>query len=509
MLIKNLKRLVARIEEGITPLKIVEVWIFGSFLRMKPDPGDLDLILFYNKDPSFDNEVEKFRQLIIELGKNNDDIKLLETLYKDNKLACEKLGHIFPDLPVHIWIKHIKTTGPMKTYIPYNFNASDVTKKVLKNRMKHIQISQIEDINNKEKLFSTMTAKTFKLAWSINNRDIDLNLENISESSYEAITSEINNFLIQVNRYESYYHILKNTIKYINNNIQNYNSVLDNETLIKYIKKVGNERNIKEQYLNWIIYQIIQSKYEEEPSLDTIVTNIDIQKGIENIIDDKNIFQLSVICEEMRSGIKRYQLKCKVAVILLKQIINPSEDYNIPPLEKRVLYAAFRAFSWIPMYEVNDEIKREVLIDTKLSHLSRNIILYERFGARTTYWLEESEERIIKLNELTKIGRAEKEHAKYIRPIIRKIFDKDVDVYLHFKSKINEKNNVIPLIVELYANVSENEADTSLQKMKKLGFSITDSRYPKAYLEIDISHLKGDKKRIKEFIKNMLTTTEI
>ena len=61
---------------------------------------------------------------------------------------------------------------------------------------------------------------------------------------------------------------------------------------------------------------------------------------------------------------------------------------------------------------------------------------------------------------------------------LRKIFDKNVDVHLYFKSKVNEKDNVIPLIVELYANVSENEANTSLQKMKKLGFSITESRYP-------------------------------
>jgi len=38
----------------LCPLRIAEVWVFGSFLRLKEEPGDVDLVVLYREDKEFD-----------------------------------------------------------------------------------------------------------------------------------------------------------------------------------------------------------------------------------------------------------------------------------------------------------------------------------------------------------------------------------------------------------------------------------------------------------------------
>jgi hypothetical protein len=49
-LYRKLERMMARLESGDLPMVINEVYVFGSFLRAKPSPRDLDLLLIYDPD---------------------------------------------------------------------------------------------------------------------------------------------------------------------------------------------------------------------------------------------------------------------------------------------------------------------------------------------------------------------------------------------------------------------------------------------------------------------------
>jgi hypothetical protein len=42
LLEKNLKAVVKNVEMGKTPLRIAELWVYGSFIRPKEEPGDVE-----------------------------------------------------------------------------------------------------------------------------------------------------------------------------------------------------------------------------------------------------------------------------------------------------------------------------------------------------------------------------------------------------------------------------------------------------------------------------------
>lgn len=245
----------------------------------------------------------------------------------------------------------------------------------------------------------------------------------------------------------------------------------------------------------------------EEPSLQEQVTHLDIDNKIAQIKDSvKDISELEVVCESMRREIDEFRSRCAVAECLLRQIVHPPDGYYIPPIEERLSYAALRALSWVPMYRAKDDVKRRVLTDLGLDEISRSIFLVEILGTKSRYQLARSEEEIQKLTKLSKIGKAEKEHAKYIRPILRKAFPRSVDTYITFSTALGENGVAVPQQVHLHAVSRGQEINKFLELAKKLEFIVdsSDSNYCWATLDIDISQLNGDRKHIKKLIRSKL-----
>lgn len=256
LLRRNLKRVVRRIEEGVAPIRIVEVWAFGSFLRMKADPRDIDLVIFYKKDPILDEQVELFRQFILNLNQTEKGCELLEEFVSNQDLASEFAKKSFPGLPVDVWLRHIKASGSMRTYLSYYFHPTDTTRKVLKKGIRRIQIAEIADIDKKDEVFSRMSAQSFKLVWSKDERDVDKNLQQLIDEQVAVTIAEMKNFAVQVERYKSYYYVLTNVLKLVIEAIRSRKSLPDNEELAERVRIVGSERGILEPYLKWILNQI-------------------------------------------------------------------------------------------------------------------------------------------------------------------------------------------------------------------------------------------------------------
>ena len=508
LLTRNVKRLIDRIEEGIVPVKIVEVYAFGSFLRFKAEPGDIDLVLFYREEPVFDEKVELFRQFIIKQSETKEGRELLKKLTDDEVLAKELENAVFPGLPVSIWLRHIKATGPMKTYIQYNFNRSDITKKILKEKLRYIQIAYVENINEKEKVLSWFSAQMFKLIWSDNKRDLDDNLKDLQDVQLEATLSEMKNFSIQIERYKSYYYVLLHVIKQVINEIQFNKIIPEKETLVKLVKEYGVKIGILEGYMNWIINQIKWMQHINEPSLQEPVTNLDIDKAIENAKNSVNHdYELGDLCETMRNDINVYRSKCTVARHLLHQLIDSSNGYWVPPIEERIDISALRALLHVPFYEASDEIKREVLTDLNLNDTNRRIILIERLGSKPDYKLADDDEELKKLTKLSRISKTEKEHAKYIRPILRKVFPKNIGRYVALDIHINEHDGLVLNKLNIDIKYEGEKIENFINIIKDSGFDVSDKyeNFCIADLSIDISHLNGDKKEIKKLVKDSLS----
>lgn len=432
---------------------------------------------------------------------------MLEKLASNQALASEFAKRTFPELPVDVWLRHINVSGSMRTYFRYHFHPIDTTQKVLKSGIRHIQIAKIASIHEKDEIFSRMSAQSFKLVWSENEPDVDKNLQQSIEEQLAATLGEMKNFAVQVERYQSYYYVLTNVLKWVIEVIQSHKRVPDDRQLAERARVVGAERGILGPYLKWILNQIVRTGYVEEPDLKELVTNLDIDGSVDQIKDSlKDIFGLGARCESMRKEIDEFRSRCAVTECLLRQIVHPSEDYYVPAIEERLSYAAFRALSWVPMYRAKDDVKRRVLTDLDLDEISRSIVLVEQLGTKSEYRLARSEEEIQELMKLSNIGRTEKEHAKYIRPVLRKVFPKSVDTYVTFSTITKEDDIVIPTQVRLHAMLRGKEINAFRELLKKLGFSV-DRSYDDSYyatLSIDISQLDGDRERIKKLIRSKL-----
>lgn len=46
----KLERIIGKVDEGRLPMVIAEVYLFGSFLRLKGSPADIDILLIYDSD---------------------------------------------------------------------------------------------------------------------------------------------------------------------------------------------------------------------------------------------------------------------------------------------------------------------------------------------------------------------------------------------------------------------------------------------------------------------------
>jgi len=504
---RNLKLVVSRIEEGLTPIRISEVWGFGSFFRPKKKPGDIDTIIFYKTDPEFDKVVNRFSRLFRDLSKKEEGRKIIEDSISNQQHQSE----------VDVWMKYTKVSGHMRTYYgDYHFNPVEITKKILLDGIRGIQISDIYPVQEKDAYLSTMPTQSFNLVWSEDERDVDQNLQQSPEEQVALILAEVKNFAIQVERYKSYYYVLSNVSKWVIENIQVNRRLPDKDQVAKQVQILGSERGILDPYLKWIIRWTIYLDPVDVPSNNEKVTRLDIDSEIAKIKDSvRDVSELGILCESMRGDIKEFQSRCAFARWLLIKLIK-TDMYYTPPIEERVSRSVHWALRDVTMKRAKDDVKRRVLTDLGLDEISRNIVLVETLGSKSEYRRADSEEDFQRLTDRSKKGRTEKEHAKYIRPILRKAFPKNIDTSVTFSTIVGENGVAIPQKVHLEAVSREDDIEEFLNITKKLGFVIDDSRgaiyrkmwksdYHEATLDIDIDQLNGDRKRIKKLIESKLS----
>ncbi len=483
---------------------------------MKKEPKDVDLLMFYRTDPEYDKEVKRFKYYIFGLLKTDDGLTILEHIASNHKVTLAMLKDMFPRLRVDLWAKYIKATGLMKRYYSYTFDPMDISKKVLREGMRGIQISELLHIDDKYKYghLLHLHTKTFKLIWAEDNPEVDKNLLQTPEEQVAIILEEMENFMLQVEQQKSYYYVLSNVSKWVIEKIRVHNIVPDEEQVAKQFKIVGNERGILEPYLKWIIgWGLLYDSSGDKPRYNEKVSNLDIESEIAKIeVSVKDVSALGVLCESLRGEIKEYQSRCAFAKRLLSHLLF-KDPYNPLPIEKRVVRCVLWTLRKIPMYEAKDDVKRRVLTDLGLDEISRNIVLVVSKRGGATYRLADSDEDLQELTDRSKKGKMEKEYEKYIRACARKAFPKDTRIRTFFTSSVGE--NGVPILDKVGLDVLSRDLDVAdidklLHTAKKLGFRIKpesriDPDHFTAEIDIDTSKLNGDKKLIKKLLESKLT----
>jgi hypothetical protein len=506
---KNLLRFINRVEQGLTPIHIAKIMMFGSGLRGKPNPRDIDLVLIRKKDAGLDDKVEEFRHLINEETKTEEGRNSLAQLVTNADLARNFAKKTFPGLPAQEWFKYVRTTGDLAAYLPFHFDPAEVTNKVLKEGVRFVKIMKIVPMEEEHQLPKIMAARKFRQIWSESDRDVEraLHRAHMPAERRNTIVAEMRNFLIQTERNSAQYEVVSKTIRKVVRYIQTNRAIPDDLTVKKYVETEASKRDVKAQFLRWILAWFLSSirPMPSEPPLGESVTGANIDGKLKQIISSSStIDRLSDQCEKMRDEIKLLHSKTRVVDFLLAELIGKQTGYGNIPIKQRIELAAYHTFLNVARYEADDETKRLVLKEVGLDETSRRIVLVERAYSRPWYALARSGKELRDLKRDAARFRYEKQLVAYLNPKLREAIPREIICFMDVSTN-RSKGAIIPETLRIRLSVEGDRCNLLRSFAEKYGVKVERNAYEcNASVQIDVRGLKGDKGAIKRLVAQKL-----
>lgn len=502
---KNLMRIIQRVEKRLAPIHIVEIWGFGSYFRGKPEPGDIDLVIVYRKDPKLDGRAEQFRLFIAAMDRTSKGRESLSRLTADPNSARKFAQKHYPGLPVEVWLRHVKVTDSfLATYLHYRFHPTDTAKKVLKEGVRFVQISDMVPTKERDDLFKRMPVGKYTLVWSESRRDVASNLKHADAKRFDITIEELHNFKIQTERYRSQYQVILNTVRWIIGRMHSSQTIADDFTVRSYLERASRRIKINTDFRDWIVAQFVTvGSYPTEPDLKLNVTGTDIDRAIDDIVTSSEAGTVFLMCESMRGEIDLLKSKCAVASYLLSEIIAKDNDSLSVPISRKIEHAVYRTFLDVPKYKADDDMKRRVMKEIGLERISRRLVLFD--WVRPDYHLAVSEKDLRELRSKAREIGLEKEYTTYLRSVVRKTIPKGIEISISVLPNKPTDRSLLPSIITIGLSTEENDLDTIRRVAKKYGVVIFKRAYGYyASLPIDVSDLRGNKVAIRRFVASKL-----
>jgi hypothetical protein len=345
-----------------------------------------------------------------------------------------------------------------------------------------------------------MTTSKFRFLWSREKQDVGANLSEafIPEEQVQTLLSELRSFLIQAEQQRSRYDVLLNGAIWLIEEMNRRHSLPPESDLNSHMLDFASKRGVAPKFRSWVVKGGF-----EEPRASEHITTLDIESKIVEV-KSSGTAGISETCERLREEIKSLRGKARVVDVLISQIMDVSEQHK--DLNDRTEIAALRALIWVPIYEATDETKREVLRDAGLGEIDRRIVLIAYPRSKPDYFMAYSEEELTELLYRKESGRVAKEHVSYLRNILRNAFPRSTDTGVSVITQKDREGQCIPITVLLYAD-SAGSAEIFLRKANQLGFRVSEGYSSGSYradLSVDVSQLKGDRAKIRDFIRQRL-----
>ena len=498
-LVTRLNKICKKIPEQILPVKIERIELFGSGLRKKPNPGDLDLHVYYSKDDSCSFLWDLFYDIFTKMKKNHE-LPLESVLHhlKENfkQEHVKVLEPIFQN-----WLKDFKWGS-----LDYgDLRRDKVLRKVILKGVKEIHISDFILIGET----SHVKRSASGLVWSRTSLDVFSNMKKIwmpktlesnlwidLESLDEQLTLEQSQLFMKKTIFEK---LLKSKQKF-----QTYSDLekWEKKVLKKYFP--GQKMRDGVGFFDDVVikdYKFERKKYEKFD-----------QNQLQNIVEEKRT--------SLKSAQKEFHVVSHLVDSLNQWYIRLHEHPEWSENENVKTYLAMRALEDIAKREVNENEIRYYLKKNKIS--SRHIFTIPSYrGNRTQFRIADTKEKEIKFKNYIKSIEIKNDILKSINPIIHKIsthFHVDVilngehDPYDEFASlKLSSSNSpdqFKPILVKIDNYFHSDEIEQELldfcknhnfvfSEKSKYGFS--------ASLNVSIENFSKDeiKSKIKEiFIKS-------
>ena len=410
-LIKSLKSIVNRLELETTPIHIAELWAYGSFIRPKEEPGDIDMMVFYKPDEVLDQKVNQIQEILH--GGLDSNHELSEAAWKQAfegkvDLLVDVLDQLFGSDKRHrIWLEASRAQwlSFARSYGVYSMSIDihKVVKTVMLGRTRNVHIDPVDGIKSLAQKAEMLSKRPHRLLWSEDARDIDSNLRLISQVALEAADKELPRFIEQFDQLDAEYSMIRMGITYVLDQQKSGRDIskvapsevlevvpIDDPRLLRRGKQTTTHSVMEAGMVNWaremhVNESFIASALTASP--DSYVK--EFPEGPARAPLPTNNFDV----EELRARNKALKRKMPFARTLrecFSTIGNHSEFAEADP----IVEAVFLTYVGTPFYLATHELRGEVLQDLGLGHI--RIPTWQTKGS--------SSDRYIRPKDLKKLG---------------------------------------------------------------------------------------------------------
>ena len=389
LLEKNLKTVVKNVEMETTPLRIAELWVYGSFIRPKEEPGDLDLEVFTRPDEELDEKLRLIQDFLHDSSDSQRELRKtvwdealngrVDTLVAalDRKFGRDERHRLWLEISRASWLYLARNMGVWSM----NIDVHKIIRALLLGRSKTIHIEPTEGIKSIARKAETLSEKPHRLLWSENSRDVDANLRLMYGEAQEAADKELPRFQLQFDQLDAEYSMIAAGIAYVLGEMKQGRDVTKpkeseifevtyhdpswgSETnrfethkvngpmeagMVAWARKSGVDDDFIGAALSASSYSFTQQFLPEKPARATLP-------------------QSSESVEELRRRSKDLTRKLPFARSIRSCMSNLG-DRDEFSAEDPVVEAVYRAYVSTQMYLAPDEVRTEVLQDLGLGHI--------------------------------------------------------------------------------------------------------------------------------------------
>ncbi len=487
---ERLKTIAKRAAGPGLPLRVEAIYAFGSFLRAKEHPGDLDLIVHYSH---FHPLWDRFTDLM------GYAIRLHEKDWNSYATPREALQAFVastadePHMPIYSeWLGDCSWEKIYRSFIPLDAYSWDKTsKRVLLADLPRVHISNLV----KGLKHPPTTAKAYELVWSRNEPEVTRNVLSILSPTRltENLILELKNFekqlaeiRLELTLFTELCHFLLDipAESYPKEDIA-VNALLRTKAL-EFLPKQ------KTKTLEAAIKNIGRTTFREDFALDLEFEAEEVRRI--------SLDQLKETTEAKRIALRDAHQEHEVVSTILRLIMQWRRESPHDPYVSRLTlpdWVAFWTIKGVPKTSANEATIRRVL---RMLNLPEDRVLSDKRYGRTQYELSEGEERRRMVEQGNIIADAEKKYRRELRPTIIQT-NKELELHVEVRSDLRPIRVTVMWHIMREGKRPE-EVAKATSWCRERGFKIPDYAWAAAYLDVklddchDVEEMKSKLSRI-------------
>lgn len=354
-------------------MRIEELWGFGSVIRGKESPGDIDLVAKYSSfHPAYEAFKPVSQEAIKKYGWENDcpptpkDALLQYMSSLPDDIAKKKI--LFAS-----WLEGVTWGVLFKDMIPdmYGWEWESITKRILHRGLRGIHVMRFAHTGDK----AYLNAKAYQLFWSRDKPDLYSNLQLVfsSEEIRKSCLTELENFETQLAPLKIELEIIGHLFPRLLRYDSQFKSINDCTIWL-----MGQAKEAFRKYPETVLKQLIEhGKVSDPQPIPTIQAEIPLNSLKEQV-------------ENKRKEVKQLQQEREVLSMVLwsvKELKSGMPGVASSKLQEQV---ALRTIKDVPKYFVEEAKIRECLRKLSLPENKVETVKYD--GSRTHYRFKHDDE---------------------------------------------------------------------------------------------------------------------